>query len=95
MPEFDAGDLSAISVPQLAGEGPTFSMEGQGYGNGMLPTLNSFQQPFVPQDLWSMPMTLEWDWADMLNYGGAFEGSTQTSTEEIGHGGQNFEQTQR
>jgi len=27
----------------------------------------SFQQPFVPQDLWQMPMTLEWDWADMLN----------------------------
>ena len=25
----------------------------------------SFQQPFVPQDLWQMPMTLEWDWADV------------------------------
>jgi hypothetical protein len=25
----------------------------------------SFQQPFVPQDLWQMPMTFEWDWADM------------------------------
>ena len=25
----------------------------------------AFQQPFVPQDLWQMPMTLEWDWADM------------------------------
>jgi hypothetical protein len=25
----------------------------------------SFQQPFVPQDLWQMPMTLEWDWADL------------------------------
>lgn len=24
-----------------------------------------FQQPFVPQDLWQMPMTLEWDWADI------------------------------
>lgn len=29
----------------------------------------SFQQPFVPQDLWQMPMTLEWDWADMTNTG--------------------------
>jgi hypothetical protein len=27
--------------------------------------MGSFQQPFVPQDLWQMPMTLEWDWADM------------------------------
>jgi hypothetical protein len=26
---------------------------------------NSFQQPFVPQDLWQMPMTLEYDWADL------------------------------
>lgn len=23
-----------------------------------------FQSSFVPQDLWQMPMTLEWDWAD-------------------------------
>lgn len=29
--------------------------------------LGSFQQPFVPQDLWQMPMTLEWDWADMTS----------------------------
>ena len=26
---------------------------------------NTFQQPFVPQDLWQMPMALEWDWANM------------------------------
>jgi Fungal specific transcription factor domain len=31
--------------------------------------LGSFQQPFVPQDLWQMPMTFEWDWADMTNAG--------------------------
>ena len=27
--------------------------------------MGSFDQPFVPQDLWQMPMALEWDWADM------------------------------
>lgn len=27
--------------------------------------IEAFQQPFVPQDLWQMPMTLEWDWADL------------------------------
>ena len=27
----------------------------------------AFQQPFLPQDLWSMPMTFEWDWAAMDN----------------------------
>lgn len=31
--------------------------------------LGTFQHPFVPQDLWQMPMTLEWDWADMTNTG--------------------------
>lgn len=46
----------------------------QGYTNGNEVNsplnVNTFQQPFVPQDLWQMPMTLEWDWADMT--GGAY-----------------------
>lgn len=33
----------------------------------------SFQQPFVPQDLWQMPMTLEWDWADFFGTGPGFD----------------------
>ena len=32
----------------------------------------SFQQPFVPQDLWQMPMTFEWDWQDMTNSGSGY-----------------------
>ncbi len=39
--------------PSFGSDGPTHFDTG------------SFQQPFVPQDLWQMPMTLEWDWADM------------------------------
>jgi hypothetical protein len=35
----------------------------------MLSGTGSFQQPFVPQDLWQMPMTLEWDWAEGLGLG--------------------------
>lgn len=35
---------------------------------------NFFNQPFVPQDLWQMPMTLEWDWAGMTDYGGGSGG---------------------
>ncbi len=54
--------------------GMTPFAEIQGYTNGNEMNsplnLNSFQQPFVPQDLWQMPMTLEWDWADMT--GGAY-----------------------
>jgi hypothetical protein len=51
------------------GPGMTPFSDIQGYTNGhemVSPlNLNAFQQPFVPQDLWQMPMTLEWDWADM------------------------------
>lgn len=41
------------------------------FGNrqDMLTGTGSFQQPFVPQDLWQMPMTLEWDWAEGLSLG--------------------------
>lgn len=35
--------------------------------------MTSFQQPFVPQDLWQMPMTIEWDWADLSNNFAGFE----------------------
>lgn len=37
------------------------------------PNMQSFQQPFVPQDLWQMPMTIEWDWADMSTNFPVFE----------------------
>ncbi|KAJ4986173.1 fungal specific transcription factor domain-containing protein [Stagonosporopsis vannaccii] len=49
--------------------------------NGINNNLNSiamgqFDQTFnnVPQDLWKMPMTLEWDWADMTGYNGYEDG---------------------
>jgi hypothetical protein len=25
---------------------------------------NSYQQAFIPQDLWNMPMSMDWDWMD-------------------------------
>ncbi|KAK2802615.1 hypothetical protein FQN51_004408 [Onygenales sp. PD_10] len=42
--------------------GPSYS-----HAESMPIDLSSFQQPFVPQELWQMPMTLEWDWAEMAN----------------------------
>lgn len=43
------------------GSTPTSTMSPSYFGQ-------SFQQPFVPQDLWQMPMTLEWDmWTDLNN----------------------------
>lgn len=38
------------------------------------PSIGAFQQPFVPQDLWQMPMTIEWDWADMSTNFPVYEG---------------------
>jgi len=37
----------------------------QNFASGEMDANGTFQQPFVPQDLWQMPMTLEWDWADV------------------------------
>jgi hypothetical protein len=65
-------------------------LSGTGTGMGM----GSFQQPFVPQDLWQMPMTLEWDWAEGLGLGSftpgpMFEfGSGQDGMMGAGMGGQ-------
>ncbi|RAL06710.1 transcription factor atrR [Aspergillus homomorphus CBS 101889] len=68
------------TIHSLAGLGPDFEMlsphnlDGVRFGDQPPFTttsadtpLSSFQQPFVPQDLWQMPMTIEWDWADMSN----------------------------
>lgn len=38
----------------------------------------AFQQPLLPQDLWQLPMTLDWDWAEMS--GGAYPGFENGST---------------
>lgn len=55
-----------FSSPDFTGAGQ-YNMPGadmQNFGNGEF-DMGGFQQPFVPQDLWQMPMTLEWDWADI------------------------------
>ena len=71
-----SGDYSSdfSDILQANGFNPTFG-DGPLPANGLASPVNlgSFQQPFVPQDLWQMPMTLEWDWADMTNNGGNFD----------------------
>ena len=70
MPEFNGEGTNMIPNPN--GMNSHYNTEGSGqFTNGMSSPLNvgSFQQPFVPQDLWQMPMTLEWDWADMTGVG--------------------------
>lgn len=68
-------DTSEYATPNgntNGGMTPFADVQGFTNGNQVNSPLNpnSFQQPFVPQDLWQMPMTLEWDWADMT--GGAY-----------------------
>lgn len=74
-------DFTMLNTSPNSGMPQGFSpdnMQQYGNGNGGQPSplnMGSFQQPFVPQDLWQMPMTLEWDWADMTNLGYApFDG---------------------
>ena len=64
-PDFSNG--SEYMTPNGNGMTPFADMNGYTNSNDMTSPLNmdTFQQPFVPQDLWQMPMTLEWDWADM------------------------------
>jgi hypothetical protein len=40
---------------------------------GGLDMTQMFQQPFVPQDLWQMPMTLDWDWDNLTAGYSGFE----------------------
>jgi hypothetical protein len=44
--------------------------------NGNAGMNGGFDQTFgnVPHDLWRMPMTLEWDWADMTGFTGYEDG---------------------
>ena len=50
--------------------------------------LGAFQQPFVPQDMWNMPMTLEWDWSEMNTdgFGAAGQGQEQAGMDGNGNG---------
>ncbi|KAI9679816.1 MAG: hypothetical protein M1817_004830 [Caeruleum heppii] len=82
-------DLGGADAPGFFGPSTGLSprpFDNPQYTDGVAPPLNvgSFQQPFVPQDLWQMPMTLEWDWADMtgtgaspFNYGGGQQANGQ------------------
>ncbi|KAL8785136.1 MAG: hypothetical protein Q9213_003554 [Squamulea squamosa] len=84
MPLDFSGMLSPASgIPPALSEGGMQQFSNQGTS-----TLNmgSFQQPFVPQDLWQMPQTLEWDWAEMNNIGfPAFDGLPGDNNPQFGN----------
>jgi hypothetical protein len=68
MPGYEAGFNGMLTPPSGLSNG---IIDGQEMSSNTASPLNlgAFQQPFVPQDLWQMPMTFEWDWADMTNGG--------------------------
>jgi len=70
---------------------PMATDQQQAFGNGQFDLAGAFQQPFVPQDLWQMPMTLEWDWADV---GGLGAGMGLGMGMGMGMGGLQFDEAQ-
>jgi hypothetical protein len=79
MQSVPAAQANMFAQPDNQFTQPSFTQDNnfdmQGYGLGPMggDMGGSFQQPFVPQDLWQMPMTLEWDWADFFGTGPGFD----------------------
>lgn len=61
---------------------------GGNIGGGDAGPMGSFQQPFVPQDLWQMPSRWEWDWAEGLGLGSFTPGPTTGMMDANGYIGQ-------
>lgn len=68
MPEFGQ-DFQDMLSPDGLDQSAFTNQESYPNSSAAAMNMSSFQQPFVPQDLWQMPMTLEWDWADMTSSG--------------------------
>ena len=68
--DFTSADFPNMTSPSNGINGyQDINLDGQQY-DGESFNMGSFQQPFVPQDLWQMPMTLEWDMAQLGDVSG-------------------------
>lgn len=68
--DFSGADFPNTTSPSNGMNGyQDINMDGQQYTGDSF-NMGSFQQPFVPQDLWQMPMTLEWDMAQLGDMNG-------------------------
>lgn len=82
--DFSGADYSSMTSPTNGMNGyQEVNMDGQQYSGDAF-NMGSFQQPFVPQDLWQMPMTLEWDIAGLGDVNGylAFDPSQGQNPDE-------------
>ena len=68
--DFSGADFPNMTSPSNGINGyQDMNLDGQQYSGDSF-SMGSFQQPFVPQDLWQMPMTLEWDMAQLGDVNG-------------------------
>ncbi|KAF2249243.1 hypothetical protein BU26DRAFT_564900 [Trematosphaeria pertusa] len=82
---------SPAMTSRMVQHGLPMSTAGEMQNGGMnmnAMAMGTFDQTFnnVPQDLWKMPMTLEWDWADMTGYNGFEDGISMNGVlPDFGH----------
>jgi hypothetical protein len=64
-------DPGLVDGGRMSSGGPTVINEGAGpmLGGASGMDMNWDSNAFVPQDLWSMPMTFEWDWNGVGDFG--------------------------
>lgn len=76
MGQFGSPSMPAQMLQQQTSLPNTSSVDVNSINNLNSIAMGQFDQTFnnVPQDLWKMPMTLEWDWADMTGYSGFEDG---------------------
>jgi hypothetical protein len=96
--QYGSPSITAQMLQQQGGLPNTTGVEVNGINNMNAMAMGQFEQTFnnVPQDLWKMPMTLEWDWADMTGYSGyedviSMNGVMPDFT-QTGHGTSEFNQ---
>ncbi|KAI9737576.1 MAG: hypothetical protein M1834_009731 [Cirrosporium novae-zelandiae] len=64
MQDINNVDFSNINVPMEGIQYMDMSSQPNAVSSGVM--AESYQTPFFPPDLWSLPMSAEWDWGDMM-----------------------------
>ncbi|KAF2032400.1 hypothetical protein EK21DRAFT_87258 [Setomelanomma holmii] len=98
MGQFGSPGMTAQMLQQQGSLPNTTGIDANGISNLNAMAMGQFDQNFnnVPQDLWKMPMTLEWDWADMTGYSGYEDGISMNGVmpdfSQTDHGTSQFNQ---
>lgn len=73
-------ELTGFGQPMASPSTMLGAMGMNGAGPGLVGRVNGMTgyQPTIPQDLWQLPMTLDWDWAEFT--GGPYPGFENGST---------------